>query len=181
MIQRCNIRIFKGYVLSMLALIASCILSPTLIAAEQLNENEYPELDEILTITQAAEPPQGVVFVIYEYDYDAMEWVTPRLKQYVALLRDRFGELQISVVSHGDELLSLTTEQKPIFARVHEDIQELVEKYHIQFHVCGAYASFNGLTEEDFPDYIDVVPFGPAQIADYRMVGYELIDLGLTW
>ncbi|MDX1335014.1 MAG: DsrE family protein [Gammaproteobacteria bacterium] len=155
--------------------------APITFATEELDARLYPELDEILEITNGQERPQGVVFVIYEYDYDAMEWISPRLLKYVELLRERFEELPISVVAHGDEILSLTTDQKRLYPQVHGDIEELVQTYKIHFHVCGAYAAFNGLSEEDFPSYIDVVPFGPSQIADYRMVGYELIDLALTW
>lgn len=165
----------------MLSISASSLGLPKNLLAQELNKRDFPEIEDILEITRAPEAPHGVVFVIYEYDYDAMEWVTPRLRHYIALLRERFADLPVSVVSHGDELISLTTEQKRLYPGVHNDIKDLVENYGIHFHVCGAYAAFNGLSEEDFPGYIDVVPFGPAQIADYRMVGYELIDLGLTW
>ena len=164
-----------------LTIVLCWLTVPTGLFAQEINERDFPEIEDILEITRAPEAPHGVVFVIYEYDFDAMEWVTPRLRHYIVILRERFEDLPISVVSHGDELISLTTEHKRLYPQVHKDIRDLVENYQIHFHVCGAYAAFNGLSEEDFPDYIDVVPFGPAQIADYRMVGYELIDLGLTW
>jgi intracellular sulfur oxidation DsrE/DsrF family protein len=143
--------------------------------------HELPEIDEINSIIDSHPPPSGVLFIIYEYEYDALEWVVPRLSEYVRLLREQHPDLAISVVSHGDEMLALPLQEKHLFPRVHKEIQELAEKYQVPFHVCGAYAAFNGLSEEDFPDYIDVVPFGPAQINDYKMVGYEAIDLGLTW
>jgi len=149
--------------------------------AQTSDTNELPEIDEINKIIGAHPPPSGVLFVIYEYEYDALEWVVPRLSEYVRILRAQHPDLAISVVSHGDEMLALPLQEKHLFPRVHKEIQKLAEQYQVPFHVCGAYAAFNGLSEEDFPSYIDVVPFGPSQIADYRMVGYELIDLGLTW
>jgi len=143
--------------------------------------HELPEIDEINRIIDTHPPPSGVLFVVYEYEYDALEWVVPRLSEYVRLLRAQHPNLAISVVSHGDEILALPLQEKHLFHRVHKEIQTLAEQHQVPFHVCGAYAAFNGLSEEDFPDYIDVVPFGPAQINDYKMVGYEAIDLGLTW
>jgi hypothetical protein len=32
------------------------------------------------------------------------------------------------------------------------------------------------MTAEDFPDYVDVAPSGPAQINQYRELGYVVID-----
>ncbi len=141
----------------------------------------YPEIDEVEKILKAGNSVEGVVFVVYEDEYDALEWVMPRLDHYITLLRNDLSEVPISIVAHGDEILALTNDQERIFPEVHDSIQTLKERYDIPFHVCGAYASLNGLSEDDFPSYIDVVPYGPAQISDYRMVGYEMIDIGLTW
>ena len=41
-----------------------------------------------------------------------------------------------------------------------------------------ACAEVNSLSEpEDYPDYIDVSPAGPAQINDYLKLGYIMLDL----
>lgn len=142
---------------------------------------EFPEFDEIMAIIHADSPPEGVVFTVYEYEEDALEWVIPRLSYYIDLLRGHFRELPIAVVSHGDEIFSLTLEQRSIYKGLHAEIQKLVNRQSIEFHICGSYAAYNGLTEQDFPDYIDVVPFGPSQIKDYERVGYRMVELGLTW
>jgi hypothetical protein len=42
----------------------------------------------------------------------------------------------------------------------------------VPVHVCGTYAGWRGLTEEDFPEHINVSASGPAQINDYKSVGY---------
>lgn len=142
---------------------------------------ELPELDEIAWLVSQDAPPPGVIFEIREYDEDALFWVAPRLERYVEMLRGRFPNLPIAVLSHGDEMLALTSANGEAFARVHRIARRLVADYGLAFHVCGAFAAMNGLTADDFPDYIDVVPFGPSQVADYRDVGYELISLELTW
>ena len=144
-------------------------------------ELELPEIDEINWITAQQLPPQGVVFDIREYDVDALEWVGPRLVRYVELLRARFPDIPIAVVSHGDEMLALKKSNHNQYKRVHKIAKQLVNEHHVIFHLCGSYVTFNGLIVGDFPDYLDVVPFGPTQIADYREVGFEHVTLELTW
>jgi len=161
--------------------IIGLFLSAFLAVSANEPTNDLPELDEIQNILQADRPPTGIVFTIYEYEEEALEWVIPRLSHYVYLIRRSFPALPIAVVSHGDEILTLTREQAPIFRDIHKMIKALVRKQHLSFHVCGSYAAYSGLSEEDFPDYIDVVPFGPSQITDYQAIGYQLIELGLTW
>lgn len=156
-------------------------LVPMASAIDDQSQEPLPELGEVQAIADMATPHEGVLFVIYEYDTDAIEWIVPRLSHYVALLRARHKDLPIAVVSHGDELLALTSEQRLIYPAAHEQVRAMIEQMQVDFHVCGAYASFNGYGPQDFPDYIDVVPFGPAQIADYRDLGYALIELDLTW
>jgi intracellular sulfur oxidation DsrE/DsrF family protein len=162
-------------------LVSIWLFMPASLAVAANDDSDYPELADIQAMVNAKKPPEGIVFVVNDYNEDALEWVTPRLLRYVDLLRARYPELPVSVVSHGDEILALTTEQRELYSKIHKDIQKLVNKYHVRFHVCGAFAAFNGLSNGDFPSYIDVVPFGPSQIADYRMVGFVLMDLELTW
>jgi hypothetical protein len=33
----------------------------------------------------------------------------------------------------------------------------------------------------EFPDYIDVVPFAPAEIENYRLMEFKIVNLELTW
>jgi intracellular sulfur oxidation DsrE/DsrF family protein len=141
--------------------------------------DELPELEQIRQIVEAETPPAGVVFVIYEYDEAALTWLMPRLLHYVTQLKKRFADLSISVVSHGDEILALTTENAAVYEEIHFDLETLVNEYDVMVHVCGAIARLNDLDQSDFPDTVDVVPFGPAQVNDYRSLDYVVIDLEL--
>ena len=40
-----------------------------------------------------------------------------------------------------------------------------------------AHAGWYGISEEDFPAYVDVVPAGPIQIDQYRELGYRVIRI----
>ena len=78
-------------------------------------------------------------------------------------------------------MATLTTTNRDEYLSVHNSIQQLAMELDVEFYVCGAFAASIGLTNEDFPDYIEVAPFGPARITDYLSIGYEMISLELVW
>ena len=158
-----------------------CLVCMTLFAHAALSALELPEIDEIDWFLAQQQPPKGIIFEIREYDEDALEWVGPRLERYVEMLRARFPRLPIAVLSHGDEMLALQEANRNRFKRSHNIARRLAVEFDVSFHVCGSFAEYNGLSAEDFPEYVDVVPHGPSQIVDYREFGYELISLELTW
>lgn len=132
------------------------------------------EVDRLLS---ADEPPVGVVFEISETEDNALAWALPLVRQYSQQLRSRFPDLQIAVVTHGTEQFALLAKEAdgPL-APIHADALEL-GKAAIDLHVCGAHAGWYGQMPEDFPSYVDVSPSGPAQINDYRNLGFEVITL----
>jgi intracellular sulfur oxidation DsrE/DsrF family protein len=142
--------------------------------------DELPELEQVNEIINADEAPPGIVFVIYEYDESALIWIMPRLLHYVTLIHQRSPDLSVAVVSHGDEMLSLTRGGATVYPKIHFDLKVMVTKFDVLFHVCGSFAKLNDIAESDFPDVIDVVPFGPAQIADYKLLDYQVIDVELS-
>ncbi|MBV2089643.1 MAG: DsrE family protein [Candidatus Thiodiazotropha sp. (ex Ctena orbiculata)] len=132
---------------------------------------------EIERLLKAEEEPAGVVFEILEDDDDALGWALPKVAKLSARLRERFPDLAIAVVTHGREQFALlANEADGLLAPIHEDARQL-QTDEIDLHVCGTHASWDGYTPEDFPDYIDVSPSGPAQIRDYQNLGFVLIML----
>lgn len=136
--------------------------------------NADPQIDRLL---QAEEEPVGVVFEILEDDDDALGWALPLVARYSAQLRQRFADLPIAVVTHGREQFGLLSmDADGLMAPIHDSARQL-RSNDIDLHVCGVHAGWDGYTPEDFPDYVDVSASGPAQINDYRNLGYELILL----
>ncbi|MCG7994834.1 MAG: DsrE family protein [Candidatus Thiodiazotropha taylori] len=132
------------------------------------------EIDRLL---QAKEEPAGVVFEILEDDDDALGWALPKIVKLSARLRERYPDLAIAVVTHGREQFALLADEADgLLAPIHDNARQL-QAEEIDLHVCGTHASWDGYTPEDFPDYIDVSPSGPAQIRDYQNLGFELIML----
>ena len=171
------LQILRGVLLLLLLFI-----SPLVAAVSSSHEipDELPELEQINAIINADEAPPGVVFVIYEYYEYAFTWIMPRLVYYTTLIHQRFADLPVAVVSHGEEMLSLTKESAEIYPEVHFDLETLVKELDVVFHVCGSFASLNDIAESEFPDVIDVVPFAPAQVSDYKSLDYVVIDAELS-
>jgi intracellular sulfur oxidation DsrE/DsrF family protein len=129
----------------------------------------------ISQLLQKDQPPEGVVFEIVTGDEDALEWAIPRTQQYIQQLRAKFPDLPIAVVTHGREMFSLQKSTEYISQDVHKQVKSLVAQQNVVLHVCGTYAGWRGLAEENFPPYVDVAAAGPAQINDYVAIGYVKI------
>ena len=71
----------------------------------------------------------------------------------------------------------MQTKNDKKYKKVHSITQQLVKKDDVPIHVCGTYASWRDVTEEEFPDYVNVAAAGPATINDYINLGYILIKI----
>ncbi len=138
---------------------------------------EQSEIDEIRT----SEKPEGVLFLVMEQDEDAFQWVLPRVTHYTRQLREKWKDLAVVVLSHGEEMFALTSEYRALYGKLHQDVLTLVSEYDVLFQVCGSYAHYADVAPSEFPDYVDVVPFAPAEIENYRQLEFKIINLELTW
>ena len=138
------------------------------------------EVDNVEALLTAAEAPAGVVFEVVSGDEDALGELLPVLKTDIKRLHARFPDLPVAIVSHGTEQFALTRDERNNQPELHAITEELVSDKAVDVHVCGAHAGWYDILPEDFPDYVDVSPSGPAQINDYRALGYVLIVLPLA-
>ena len=119
--------------------------------------------------------PGGVVFEIVTGDSRSLDWAIPQVQQDVDRLRKKFPELEIAVVSHGQEQFGLTKNAGKKNSTIQKTTRSLIQNKDVTLHVCGTYAEWHGVSAEDFPDYVDVAPAGPTQINLYKELGYELV------
>lgn len=129
-------------------------------------------VDHVLALDQA---PPGVVFEVVSGDPDALNAIIPRISRYSERLRARFPDLPVAVVTHGAEQYPLLTSEQDSYADLHAQIQALTGQGDVDVHVCGNHASWRNKTSEDFPDYVDVAVAAPANLGDYRTLGYSVI------
>jgi intracellular sulfur oxidation DsrE/DsrF family protein len=138
--------------------------------------NSFSHADEIDNIINSTEPPDGVVFEIAESSESDLRVLLPKVKLAINKIRSKFPAMQFAVVSHGREEFSLQTKHQSEYAKVHKNVLSLVND-DVPVHVCETYASWYGVTPEDFPDYVDVAPTGPGQISLYEELGYYLVRI----
>ena len=119
-------------------------------------------------------PPPGIVFEFESDDEGLLERHLPPLRGEIARLQRRFPGLDIEIVSHGQELLSLTTENETFYPAAHRITRQLAEAG-IPLSVCGAYADTFEAYPEDFPDYVEVLPSGPAHVNNLEALDYVVI------
>lgn len=165
-------------------MLASSLAVPPSFAKEEENprllEKEFPELADIREMIVKGRP-EGVVFLVMDHDTEAYYWVLPRLERYVEMLREEWSDLPLAVLSHGDEIFSLLAKNEGEYSSFHRRMRELVTTYQVEVQVCGAYAALSGVDESEFADFVGVVPSAPAQITDYRQIGFEVVSLEPTW
>ena len=157
-----------------LLLLSAFFISNIFIPSISYAENATQEVEQILTLKQA---PAGIVFEIVTGSSNSLQWALPKTQKLIKKLHARFPKLDIAIVTHGDEQFALQKSNNKKFNKVHSLTQQLVQKNNIQLHVCGTYAGWKGVEEEEFPDYVDVAAAGPATINDYLSLGYILIKI----
>ena len=160
--------------------IRACLFIWLMLISRAGMAEEFPEqslVDELLE----GERPVGVVFLVMEYDPEALQWVVPRMAHYARQLRAQWPDTALVVISHGDEMFALQRQFEQLYTDIHQGVERLVEEYDVLFQVCGSYAYQADIDVSSFPDYVAVVPFAPAEIENYRLLEYRMIDLELTW
>jgi intracellular sulfur oxidation DsrE/DsrF family protein len=171
----------RAIVISMLKIITFIfLLFPLLAQPSEESSEDYPEahvIDQLLR----GEKPEGIVFLVMEYDIEALGWVLPRVLHYTKELKGKWPGLEIVILSHGDEMFVLQKDYVSAYQNIHHQIEMLVEKHDVLFQVCGSYAQASNISVTNFPRYIDVVPYAPTEIDNYRLLDYKLIHLDHTW
>jgi intracellular sulfur oxidation DsrE/DsrF family protein len=131
-------------------------------------------MEQLLTQPPA---PSGVVFEIAQGQESALEWALPEARRNAERLRAAFPDIKLAVVTHGKEEFALLTANADKYKDVHNQVKSLTQNQDIPIHVCGTHASWYEKQPEDFPSYVNVAPAGPAQINDYRALGYAVVRI----
>ena len=155
-------------------LITALMFSNLFFTQTTLAADPGKQIEHILSLKEA---PAGIVFEIVTGTTNSLKWALPQTQDYIKKIRAHFPNVDIAIVTHGDEQFALKTTNKKKYKKVHSLTQQLVRSDNIQLHVCGTYAAMKNVAEEEFPDYVDVTAAGPATINDYVALGYILVEL----
>lgn len=133
-------------------------------------------LQEVAAIAAQKNPPKGIVFEIIENKEHDVQWTIHLVNKASNQLRQRFPNLKIVVVSHGNEIFALTKSKRTAYQSIHSLVEQL-KRNNIPLQVCGTAASWQNKSAADFPEYVEVVDAAPVKIEFYEDLGYELIDV----
>ncbi len=153
-------------------LIAGIILASCL----PLLQADYYQHIEVEALLAADTEPDGVVFEIITWEDNSWDWAAPLLSALTQQLRDKYPNLDIALVSHGNELFDLALDQNNRSEPAMQVLQSLSDD-HVDIHVCGEFARYKRLGTNDFLPFVDVSPSGQAQINDYVNLGFTRILL----
>lgn len=142
-----------------------------------LISNQSLAFDELQDILTYEKQPEGVVIEITSGDKLYLEKIIVELKKDISALQSKYKNLPIAIVSHAKESLLLTKKAGLSHPTLHNEVKSLSNSGDTTIHVCGTYASWHNVMEDDFPDYINVSPAGPVQVNDYIDIGYIHIEL----
>jgi len=132
-----------------------------------------PEVQQILVLN---EEPDGIVFDIETLDVNALPEYAPYVRDQILLIRKKFPNVDIAVVTHGAEEFALQKQAKGQ-QKLHNLFNQLVQDEDVSIHVCGAVAGLKKLSQEDFPDFVSFSASGLAQLNDYIAIGYTLVPI----
>lgn len=142
-----------------------------------LLSQQVAAFDELQNILLEDKKPEGVVIEITSFDRLYLEKIFEELKSDISALRNKFKDIPVAIVSHASESLLLASKEQDKHPALHKSIKSLSTSGDTSIHVCGTYASWYNVSEDDFPDYINVSPAGPVQVDDYIELGYIHIEL----
>ena len=133
--------------------------------------------EDLENLIKQNERPPGVVIEITSGDPLYLKKIIKELQNDIDKLQKKFKDLPVAIVSHARESLLLAKEETKKHKGFENQIKTLANDDNTTVHVCGTYASWFNVSEEEFPDYISVSPAGPVQVDDYTDLGYILIEL----
>ena len=121
-------------------------------------------------------PPAGVVIEVESLSPDAMSEYTQVIQTQVDALKQRYSDLDVVIVSHGRELVEFAkSEANKAPSDLLQTFETMTKVQGVTVHVCGVVAGWQGKTEQDFVDFVNVSASGEAQINDYKALGYDVI------
>ena len=135
-----------------------------------------PVHPEVKAMLDNPEPPEGVVFDIETLDENALKELAPYVREQIKLVKQKYPDVDIAVVSHGAEEFALQKGAAKENADLHSMFSQLSGE-DISIHVCGAVGGLKKLTKEDFPEFVSYSESGLAQINDYKALDYTVIGI----
>jgi len=137
------------------------------------NNQSQLHLNRILRLQEA---PDGIIFELLTWRKATWDWAIPMIKDFKSQLIKKFPEIDIVVVSHGNEQFELLKDKQNQNSKIISGLRSLASEG-VELNVCGAFSEMKNIPTTEYIDIVDVTASGPAQITDYIRLGYKHILL----
>lgn len=91
-----------------------------------------------------------------------------------------FDPMQHVVISHGGEAVIWAKQNYKQFKDLIDQARRLSEQFDVRFEVCSIVARAHGFNEDDYYDFVNVVPTGSYALIYWGNKGYSVIPAGST-
>lgn len=112
------------------------------------------------------------VFDVVIHRRDEMERLLKRIEDLENLIETREGTPELALVLHGPEIDYFTSRNYDRYMSLVDRAATLDRKGVLDVKVCDTMIRSLGLEKENFPEFIDHVPYGPAEIKKLVEQGY---------
>ena len=86
----------------------------------------------------------------------------------------QFDPTTIKIVIHGAEIVTLVKKNEDQYPVVVEKMQQLANQG-VEFKVCAYTTDIYGYRDEEFYDFVEIVPSAIAEVAYWQSKGYALV------
>jgi len=151
-----------------LVLFITSILSPTIVLSKENPKFKFTPYEE-----------QKVIFDFY-FDHplkinSALYWIRSLITPLMDSPYNYAPEfINIKVLIHGTEIVALTKKNYNKYKSA-VDRMRYYEAIGVKFKVCSLAAHDFGYTDEDFYDFVEIVPSAMTELVHWQMKGYGLI------
>jgi len=125
--------------------------------------------------TMAVDPEAAThyFFDVYGHSAAEIEALLNRAKDtYDSLPADLHDDVRIAMVLHGPDVAFFSTDNYDQYKDLVDLAASLDAFGFVDLKVCAASVRSHGLQPEKFPPFIELVPYGPAEVSRLRSAGY---------
>jgi len=112
------------------------------------------------------------VFDVVIHDLDKMDRLLKRIEELAGNIESRRETPDLALVLHGPEIRYFTDRNYQRYMSLVDRAEVLDREGVLDVKVCDTMVQALGLEQESFPDFIEHVPYGPAEVRKLVERGY---------
>jgi intracellular sulfur oxidation DsrE/DsrF family protein len=121
----------------------------------------------------AQSPERHYFFDVYGHSADEIKALLERARDtYESVPVETRDDLRIAMVLHGPDVEFFARRNYDQYRDIVDMAAQLDAFGLIDMKVCAASASSRGIDNDEFPPFIEIVPYGPAEISRLEEEGY---------